>query len=433
MKFGKRYSHINFFYFSFGFYILFFVYYSSERDIVFNVLKDNKDIYSNSIATETECLCQIKRGSILDTKVIDCFKEMLFRNENMQYNQYVIKDTAKFSHSFEPFEKLKDMNSNIEIFLCQHIKDINLFILILNTLDIKYVHISELNETNVTDYCLVLKNIKKKVEEILFFKVYIFSEIIRCIDANLNFINIKKIVFIRSKIENYLILLDYLKKMSEFIFFEETRPSKINIVAQINDLENLKLIKEIEINMLQHGYQEYSLKKLVPYLKIMPLKFKLLEVVNIASKYWQIECYFDYKDIFYNISITLTNLDFIKENIKKLRIADSKITSNFIADILNINKLKSQKIKNCDISFKDDDIEIRNKSIKYFCFRSKNHDDFGYFYQFVNFMTEVKDVYFTFSSTLKFNPSETQIFYIKELNIENIQRLFIWVDFQGHI
>ncbi|TBU04841.1 hypothetical protein CWI37_0081p0010 [Hamiltosporidium tvaerminnensis] len=83
-------------------------------DIVFNVLKDNKDIYSNSIATETECLCQIKRGSILDTKVIDCFKEMLFRNENRQYNH------------FEPFEKLKDMNSNIEIFLCQHIKETHL-------------------------------------------------------------------------------------------------------------------------------------------------------------------------------------------------------------------------------------------------------------------------------------------------------------------
>ncbi|TBU19998.1 hypothetical protein CWI38_0156p0020 [Hamiltosporidium tvaerminnensis] len=520
MKFGKRYSHRIFFNFSFGFYILFFVYYSSERDIVFNVLIDNKDIYSNSIVTETECLCQIKRGSILDTKVIDCFKKMLFRNENRQYNQYIIKDTDKFSHNFEPFEKLKDMNSNIEIFLCQHIKEsdflifysvliscylmneeinihkfytilyfieyfrikldnilrniiktilyslansnniihfdvhkkmiyfskqdyfshecfkiisqeylkmlnsradffspffvkksycyidykyqavytedrqkilslgyefrmlfserisgnrksINLFILILNTLDIKYVHISELNETNVTDYCLVLTNIKKKVEEILFFKVYIFSEIIRCIDANLNFINIKKIVFIRSKIENYLILLDYLKKISEFIFFEETRPTKPKTVTQINYPENLKLIKEIEINIQRHGYPEYSLKKLVTYLKNMPLenqnlyvrffeanentsKFKLLEVVNIVSKYWKIGCYFDYKGTFYNISITLTNLNLyqftpketiLEENIKKLRITDSKITSNFVADILNINKLKSLTIK----------------------------------------------------------------------------------------
>ncbi|TBU10349.1 hypothetical protein CWI38_1832p0010 [Hamiltosporidium tvaerminnensis] len=248
---------------------------------------------------------------------------------------------------------------------------INLFILILNTLDIKYVHISELNETNVTDYCLVLTNIKKKVEEILFFKVYIFSEIIRCIDANLNFINIKKIVFIRSKIENYLILLDYLKKISEFIFFEETRPTKPKTVTQINYPENLKLIKEIEINIQRHGYPEYSLKKLVTYLKNMPLenqnlyvrffeanentsKFKLLEVVNIVSKYWKIGCYFDYKGTFYNISITLTNLNLyqftpketiLEENIKKLRITDSKITSNFVADILNINKLKSLTIK----------------------------------------------------------------------------------------
>ncbi|TBU03160.1 hypothetical protein CWI37_0345p0010 [Hamiltosporidium tvaerminnensis] len=88
--------------------ILVFINSSNERDIIFNLVKDNKESDFKSVIDEIkpECMCQYQRS-----------------NENKQYNKYIISNFEKNLFKFDKFGKLNEKNTSVEIFLCHHIKE----------------------------------------------------------------------------------------------------------------------------------------------------------------------------------------------------------------------------------------------------------------------------------------------------------------------
>ncbi|TBT96672.1 hypothetical protein CWI36_3456p0010 [Hamiltosporidium magnivora] len=140
-------------------------------------------------------------------------------------------------------------------------------------------------------------------------------------------------------------------------------------------------------------------------------KVKIFESFDIAASIWRIQGLYEYNGYFNNISITLSKLNseqffkskdtIIDKNIKRIRISSSKITSKFLTEILN------------------NDICVKNKSIKYFSFWQNKGDRFGYFFELLNIMVDLKEVFFMSEETLKLKRSVSQIFYITELELLN--------------
>ncbi|TBT98700.1 hypothetical protein CWI36_2271p0010, partial [Hamiltosporidium magnivora] len=104
--------------------IFMFIYYSIERDIIFNVVNENEESYIASINNELklECLCQIKRDETNEKDEKNCLERMFARDSNRQYEQYYIEFIERIGLKFDIFEKFNNMNNNIEIYLCHHIK-----------------------------------------------------------------------------------------------------------------------------------------------------------------------------------------------------------------------------------------------------------------------------------------------------------------------
>ncbi|TBU03500.1 hypothetical protein CWI36_0914p0010 [Hamiltosporidium magnivora] len=110
--------------------IFIFIYHSSERDVIFHVVNDNEESDLASINNELkpECLCQIKRYDMIEKDEKNFLQKMFILNENRQYEQYYIEFIERIGLKFDIFEKFNNMNNNIEIYLCHHIKKSDFFI-----------------------------------------------------------------------------------------------------------------------------------------------------------------------------------------------------------------------------------------------------------------------------------------------------------------
>ncbi|TBU21030.1 hypothetical protein CWI38_0001p0010 [Hamiltosporidium tvaerminnensis] len=566
MNFKLSLRCIDLFYCLLNFYILLFMSYSAERDVTFNVLSSHEELCSSSsvVDTDFECLCRLKRDSVCIKKEVEYIQKLLIRDENKNYIKYVIKDLEKINLNFILFTKLNDNNSNIEIFLCNHIKnsefiifyeflksnalpdekmtvdrfytilyfleyfrveyddrlrnilrlslsnlekstdienldiekisfhftkqeyfsrklfkkisqeyfrmlesenevDIsflkirksnsyqryeglytddrehiliidetldrflsekvnmnetkkNLFILVLNTLDIKYLHIPNLKESVHKTCCLILQNIKKKIDEIIFIKVTVCDQIIGFLNMNKNFVNLKKLVFIETSLKTSVSLSEHLNVINEIIFNENYLKQKQDEVSDSNDLLCHNITEHI-IENLNSGCPKASLEEFIRNREIseenkdlifklyndnvFKNKVKVFEAVDSICKNYIVLCFYEYGGDYKFISITLRrNLNLkqftikdtiLEKNIYEIHIRDCTITSNFINDILSITSLKKLIIQECEFHI-EEPINIRNASIEYFRFWCFDKSDFCRFYEILNMMTNLKKV-----------------------------------------
>ncbi|TBU11236.1 hypothetical protein CWI38_1310p0020 [Hamiltosporidium tvaerminnensis] len=599
MKFNLFFHLISFLYKPI---IFVFIYHSSERDIIFNVVNENDESSIAAINNELkpECLCLIKRDETNENDEKNCLERMFDRDENRQYEQYYIEFIERIGLKFDVFEKFNDTNSNIEIFICHHIRKSDfltfyefiityylpvhkmtiekfysilyfleyfriqydnklrnavkniwislmesneikylniekvsfhfskqhyfshalfkkisqeylkllndgndsefsffireykyyifytykglftedrkhtlvidnkfhtgfykrvvvdrrsrrLFFTFLNTLDIKYLHIYELKERYWKSFCFILQNLKKIIDEIVFFCGCISDDVIRSLNANLNFENLKKIVFIKSKFVTSFIFKEHLAKINEFTFYEVHNYGRY-ILDEIKE-GDLNIAGNI-IKSLKYKYQQYSLEESINkinyipeenkdfYLKLLNEnnfkgKFRIIEYFRFKNNNLEVECFYEYKGRFNNISITFYQLNgnqffttentILEENIKCIEISFSEIKSDLLRDILNIKGLESLEINYSNI-YIENEIFI-NESIKYFRFSYSNSDSFHIFYKLIGMIKGLQEIYVCKINCFTLNRSVDQIFYITELTHENTHEMIDLLNF----
>ncbi|TBU00653.1 hypothetical protein CWI36_1570p0010 [Hamiltosporidium magnivora] len=382
------------------------------------LLNNGKDLKFSFFITEYECYVSIMYNGIFS----EDRKHMLVIND-------------KF-HTF--FNKKVNMNHKSQC----------LFLMFLNTLDIKYLHIHGLNRENPKSFCFILDNLKKKIDEIVFFECYISDDVIYSLNANLSLVNLKKMVFIESKFDTVFIFTEHLSDIEEFIFYEkhyygrnklpEIQEGDLNIAKFI--IQNLKLIHS------QHSTEEYFKEnENIPkenkdfYLKLLKKekfgnKVKIIEYFRCKNYNLEVKCFYEYKGCFNNISITFKNLNenqffttentILEDNIESIKISYSAIKSGFLKDIFNIKGLERFEIMNSDI-FIENKIFI-NESIKYFRFIPNNSDSlcsFCSFFKLIDMMIGLQEIYFYKTNFIKLNRSVNQIFYTTELYLLDINEM----------
>ncbi|KAK1349058.1 hypothetical protein LUQ84_001739 [Hamiltosporidium tvaerminnensis] len=315
----------------------------------------------------------------------------------------------------------------------------------LNTLDIKYLHIKYLNRANSKSFCFILENLKKIVDETVFFGCYISDEVIRSLNANLSLVNLKKIVFIKSKFDTSLIFTEHLSNIEEFIFYEEHYYKRYTVPEiKEGDLNIAKFI----IQSLKHIHPQHSIEEFIKeneniskqnkdfYLKLLNEdkfrdKVKITENFKCKNKNLEVKCFYKYKGCFKNISITLKNFNekqffttentILEENIKSIKISYSELKFDFLRDIFNIKRLERLKIEFSNI-YIENEIFI-NESIKYFRFSHNNSGSFCSFFKLIDMMIGLQEIYFDKTNTIKLNRSVDQIVYITELDLWDINKM----------
>ncbi|TBT96825.1 hypothetical protein CWI36_3344p0010, partial [Hamiltosporidium magnivora] len=172
------------------------------------------------------------------------------------------------------------------------------------------------------------------------------------------------------------------------------------------------------------------------YLKLFN-KEKFRNKVNITENFkvkqnnFDVECFYEYKGCFNNISITfkklyhkrfiITENTILEENIKSIKISSSEIKSDFLRDIFNIKGLETLEIINSGIYIENE--IFLNESIKYFRFWHKNRNNICRFFKPIDMMIGLQEIYFTQLNIIKLNRSVDQIFYIKELDLYDINEM----------
>ncbi|TBU04081.1 hypothetical protein CWI36_0814p0020, partial [Hamiltosporidium magnivora] len=322
-----------------------------------------------------------------------------------------------------------------------------LFLMFLNTLDIKYLHMNDLNRENSKSFCFILQNLKKKLDEIVFFGCNIYDDVICSLNANLNFENLKKMVFIKSKFDRIFIFTAHLSHIEEFIFYEEhsvkryTLP-KIN-KADLNIAEFI--IKSLKNKQPQNSMKEFIKKNnYIPeenkdfYLKLLNEekfrnKVKTTEKFECKNNNLEVECFYMYEGCFNNISITFYGLNgkqffttentILEENIKSIKISYSAIKYSFLKDIFNIKGLERLEINCSNINIENENEIFINESIKYFSFSPEENIFYSVFSKLIDIMIGLQEIYFTKRNIIKLNRSVDQIFYIKELDLCDINEM----------
>ncbi|KAK1348492.1 hypothetical protein LUQ84_002096 [Hamiltosporidium tvaerminnensis] len=320
-----------------------------------------------------------------------------------------------------------------------------LFLMFLNTLDIKYLHIKSLKRANSKSFCFILKNLKKMVDEIVFFKFNISDDVIRSLNANLNFKNLKKMVFIESRFDTIFIFTEHLSNIEEFIFYEEHNYERYSLdEIKEGDLNIAKFI----IQSLKHIHPQHSIEESIKknkntpkgnenfYLKLLKEdqfrnKVKIIEYFKCKNNNLQVKCFYESKRCFNNISITFKNLKekrfiitentILEENIKSIKISSSEIKSGFLRDILNLKGLERLEIIKSDI-YIDNEIFI-NESIKYFKFWPKGSDCYSIFSKLIDMMIGLQKIYVLKPNIIDINRFVNQIFYITELYLLDINKM----------
>ncbi|TBU01124.1 hypothetical protein CWI36_1432p0020, partial [Hamiltosporidium magnivora] len=315
-----------------------FIYYSSERDIIFNVVNKNVEPYITLIIKKIklECLCQIKRDEMNENDEKNCLEKMFDKDENKQYKKYTMKITERIGLKFDIFEKFNKINNTIEIFLCDHIK---------------------------------------KSDFLIFYEFIIsyYLPVICSLNANLNLVYLKKIVFIFPKIGTGLIFNENLAKINEFIFFEKNDDEKYAVHAIKEEDLN---IAEFIIKSLKQIHQQCSIGKSIKknkniskenenfYLKLLngdnfEGKVRIITYFECKNKNLGVKCFHEYQGCFNNISISFDELNdkkffttentILEENIKCIEITSSVIKSDFLKDYLNIKGLERLEINYLNI------------------------------------------------------------------------------------
>ncbi|TBU10055.1 hypothetical protein CWI38_2062p0010, partial [Hamiltosporidium tvaerminnensis] len=320
-----------------------------------------------------------------------------------------------------------------------------IFLMFLNTLDIKYLHIKSLKRVNRKSFCFILDNLKKKIDEIVFFWCYISDDVICSLNANLNFKNLKKIVFIESNFDTVFIFIEHLSNIEEFIFYINEN-YEIYTVTGIEE-ENLN-IADLIIQSLKNEIQKYSLKESINknekipkenedfHLKLLNEdkfrdKVKIFEDFRCENNNFEVQCFYEYKGCFNNMSIYLNILNknsffatentILEQTIKSISISSSVIKSDCLKDILNIKGLERLEIEYSYIDIKNE--IFLNESIKYFKFWPSDSSCYSDFFQLIDMMIGLQKIYFDTTNTIKLNRFENQIFYITELDLRCFDRM----------
>ncbi|TBU20759.1 hypothetical protein CWI38_0026p0090 [Hamiltosporidium tvaerminnensis] len=305
---------------------------------------------------------------------------------------------------------------------------------------------------NLESFCFILKNIKKKIDEIVFKKCYISEEVICSLNANINLENLEKIVFLKSKIDTSLIFSDFLIKINEFLFYEYSHSESLYKVSEIKE-GNFNMVENL-IKNEKHPYQKSNLQESIRennkmsrtnkkfYFKLFSKdkfmnKVKICESLCAASYNLKFKCFYEYNGCLINVSIDLESLHLkqftirdtiIENNIKKIVISISKMTSGFLKDLLNINGLESLELYNADI------LEINetyiNDSIKYFSFQLKPGNNLKIFFKLIDMMIGLQEISFISFNNLTLNhmlnsedSSYSLKFLLKNSDLSSIENL----------
>ncbi|TBU02154.1 hypothetical protein CWI37_0542p0020 [Hamiltosporidium tvaerminnensis] len=332
----------------------------------------------------------------------------------------------------------------------------NLFILFLNTFNIKYLHIYNFKEKNENALYFFLQNIKKKIEEIVFYKLSIYDKLIISLNNFLKILNPKKIIFLDTYINQDLKITEHLIILNEYIFFDGCMIYDINKIKNENIILKIDSVKDIIMNS-QQGEEEtqiFSMKNTNRWYENTDEKVKnlysnlfemnqieenvkIFESLNLTYEFCGFGCFYESNGDFHNISITLNKLKLkqflikdmqIEKNIKEIIIKDSEIDPNFLKDIFNITELESLTINNSEL-FIGNDIKLNNKSVKYFSFSPKNDKNCRYFFVLVAFMKNLREIYLKFYNEIVFISSYTQIMYIEELIVQKNEFLVYFIDY----
>ncbi|TBU04073.1 hypothetical protein CWI36_0815p0020 [Hamiltosporidium magnivora] len=271
-----------------------------------------------------------------------------------------------------------DFFENISKNIAKHVKSKNLFILVLNTFDIKYLHVLDVKLKNLKICCFILENLQKRLDEIVFHNLRIPSQFIISLNTNQAFIYLKKIVFLESTIITKLKFSKTLNKIDEFIFYDCFIINKENLIAKFEILTTFDKIKDIfDLNKYKN-YNYISFLSLFDE-NIFKEKIKSFKFLDLKYNFWQIGCNIRCNSDFFNISITFYELDLnefkvkgnvIEKNISEIAIDKSTINCGFLKDILDIYELKNLRIF-CSEIFLKENLNFNNKSIEYFTFGAK--------------------------------------------------------------
>ncbi|TBU16547.1 hypothetical protein CWI38_0296p0020 [Hamiltosporidium tvaerminnensis] len=254
--------------------------------------------------------------------------------------------------------------------------DKNLFILLLNTFDVKYLHIINMPPKNLQSYYFILKYIKKKIDEVVFKNVSINDELITFTGPL-------------------------------FIFYTGLDINKKDIITDSSVIQNLNTIKNIINNSMKGKIENwlFPVKKCIPsgineqrndeniYLSLFESdkfreKIKIFDPLNLKYKKWNLNGFYELNGDFY--SFILTFRDFclnrfeikdiiVAKNIRKIEIKNSKIHIGFLKDIFcksYINHLsiiesriimkENLKLKNSSHLIYKNDIILRFKNRKFY-------------------------------------------------------------------
>ncbi|TBU03924.1 hypothetical protein CWI36_0839p0010 [Hamiltosporidium magnivora] len=347
---------------------------------------------------------------------------------------------------------LNDENSSF-IFqkVSENLKCKNLFILLLNTFNIKYLHIYNFKEKNENALYFFLQNIKKKIEEIVFYKLSIYDKLIISLNNFLNILDPKKIIFLDTYIKQDLKLTEHLIILNKYIFFDGCMICDTNKIKNENIIYKIDSVKDIIMNS-QQGEEEtqiFSMKNTNRWYENTDEKVKnlysnlfemnqikenvkIFESLNLTFEFCGFGCFYESNGDFHNISITLNKLKLkqflikdrqIEKNIKEIITNDSEIDPNFLNDIFNITELESLTINNSE-PFIGTYINLNNKYVKYFSFNPKNDENCRYFFVLVAFMKNLREIYLKFYNEIVFISSYTRSMYIEELIVHKNNFLF---------
>ncbi|TBU02568.1 acyltransferase [Hamiltosporidium tvaerminnensis] len=263
----------------------------------------------------------------------------------------------------------------------------NIFIILLNTLDLKYLHLYEVGNNNLKAFIIT-------------------DKIIISLNTNLNFRNLKRIVMLKPTIQAKKKFSKTLSNIHEFIFYDrsfiitENQIEEEKVFEQLNSIKELinnsQTDKKIQISSFAVngiGYSEEILSynpNLYTNLfegHFLPRKIKIFRFLNLKYKPWEISY--------------------------------SKIYSEFLADIFSLNRIIKFEIVRSDIIIQEN-IKFRNDSIKKFIFYAKNNENCPYFYEIINSLINLQEMFFWFPRQTDFNFFAPLNLTIRQLNLKTI-------------
>ncbi|TBU00683.1 hypothetical protein CWI36_1562p0020 [Hamiltosporidium magnivora] len=380
------------------------------------------------------------------------FENFFSKGKNI-YSEFFKVEVETFEFTYEKLYTEDSMqcliiNEKIASFITQNLDNNlvnkNLFILLLNTFDVKYLHIENMKDVALEGYFFILENLKKNIDEIVFNNVSISDQLIRSLERNLNFRNLKKIVFLKSIYETKLQFSKEFSKGPKFIFFTGIVFKDEDLPTNSNVSENLNTCKRIIMNSKKGKIMNWLFppKNVIPsrinverkadnlYLSLFNLeiseeKIKIFDSLNLLYDNWRLNCYYELNGSFNYVFITFENFELknfrisdsvLPENIRKIDIKNSKIYCNFLKTIFRIPKLKHLSIKESKI-YVENEFKIQSESIKHFFFQMKKEKECQHFYKLIKLMVNLKEGHLSYCNYIELRFFKNQKIEVKELYI----------------